>query len=336
MARIICGSYGIAPDCHLYSCGYGDNAFYTDMMTCIENLLSYGVTVINCSFGDPYVEVDPDYEYTELEQWFDHVGYQHSVTICSAAGNHTQPGETWNIWTPGQAYNSITVGNINHKTDTLCTSSNYGVYEGCEKPDVCAPGEYTNNYYNNGGGGTSAATACVTGVVALTQQIKPSTKTLPHLVKALLVASCDHIAGSSTMPNGYTNEQGAGVINAYRVYTIIQKQQYFNTSVTNGSYSSNVYPVSNTYTTTYHSYAIAWLKKNTVGNPHVGSTVTNPAIADIRLVVLSSGGSFITKDNLAKNTSARVARSTAYNSSIRPYISISNVSGTVPYAMAWY
>ena len=49
MARIICGSNGVAPGCDLYTAGHSSDS--TMVYTQMEALISAGVYVINCSFG---------------------------------------------------------------------------------------------------------------------------------------------------------------------------------------------------------------------------------------------------------------------------------------------
>lgn len=41
-----------------------------------------------------------------------------------------------------------------------------------------------------------------------------------YLMKAIVIASADHVAGSSTYASGYDDEQGAGVVNVFRAMNI--------------------------------------------------------------------------------------------------------------------
>lgn len=330
MARIICGTYGVAPKSIVYSCGLGDIPMMVDAMESIELMIDNGVTVINCSIGENIRNMVGF--YTNYEQWIDHIAVQHSVTFVVSAGNAGQ--SLREITIPGASYNAITVANVDHTKDEIKNTSSYDNGTGCKKPDVAAPGSDVLMYYGTGDGGTSSATACVTGMVALMMQAKPSLARSPHIIKAIVIASCDHIAGSSSFGTGYDEKQGAGVVNVARAITIISKGQYIGDYCTSNGTVTKKVSVGTTSST--HTYVFVGLKMNIATGGHSETEFDNIDMAKLSLGVMSSSSSMLGYGTMT-NSSVQLVRSTVNCSEVYFGCVFSNVgSRGVPYAIAWY
>lgn len=321
MARIICGKYGVAPRATVYS--YGTIHKYKNIEA-IELLIDNGVTVINYSKGN----ARKDNDYTDYEKWLDHIAAQHGVTFVVASGNISSTGT--DICEPALAYNVITVAAANSQEDDLYKNSAYIFNAGCHKPDIAAPGVNVLEDIS----GTSQAAACVTGMIALMMQAKPSLAKSPHIIKAIVIASCDHIAGSSSFGTGYEARQGAGVVNAVRAIEIIQKGQYYgNYLAEDRSFTINI----NIETScAVHSYVLVGIKMNIGTGSHEKDEYNNQDMPSSQLAVLSSAGG-ITGYCARANTSVQLVRSSSSYASAMIGIGFSNVgSRGVPYAIAWY
>ena len=319
MARVICGSNGVAPDCELYSI-YLNNV-YSD----VETLLDNGVSVINMSFQG---QRETSY-YTAYEMWIDHIAASHTVVAVCAAGNYGQYA-SYNVTQPGLAYNTITVANVDCVNDIIYTTSCYiNNSTGAQKPDVASAGANVLGEL----GGTSAATATVTGMIAIMLEAKPSLIGKPHIIKAIVIASADHIAGSDTWSSSYNNKQGAGVVNVRRALSIISRGQYWGNYISsNGTttYTKSVVPGESKT-----SFVFVGTKMNVGTVNHGSSEYSNQDMPDLLMVITTTGGSGLGGCNMP-NSSVEVVRTT-YNSSVNILLTVSNI-GTrgLPYAVAWY
>lgn len=327
MARIICGEYGLAPECTLYSIGQGDGE---NFMHAVEMLISEGVVVINNSMS---YSVGGDISrngnvYTSVEKWLDHVAVNHSVTFVEAAGN-IKRGTTGEITIAGLAYNVITVANYDYANNRIADNSCYDDLGGCRKPDVAAPGV---NVLESSG--TSPATACVTGMIALMMQAKPSLMQSPHIIKAIVIASCDRLAGSSSFGSGYDEKQGAGIVNAARAVTIISKNQYFgNYRSSDGSTRKKVGVMT---VSSVHTYVLVGLKMNVATGKHTASEYIDTGMAALALGVTSTSGNTMGYCSMT-NSSVQLVRSGASSNEVYLECIFDNVGNRgVPYAIAWY
>ncbi len=318
MARIICGSNGLAPGCTLYSATTSNTQ---NKYEAIELLINEGVSIINYSMGNSRSS-----DYTEYEKWIDHLAVSHNVTFVKSAGNN---GETTGVISePGLAYNAITVANANYLTDTLFSGSSYDYGTGCQKPDVAAPG---NGLTSNGG--TSAAAACTTGVIALMLHAKPSVMSNPAVIKAALMAGCDHNAGGAALSSGYQYKQGAGVINCGKSMGILSANRYYQNYTTSiGTITKNI---SVTSSSLPHSAVFVGLKIVTISGSHSTGTPSAFDMPTILSRVLLSSGSLTTVTG-GTNASANIMR---FTSTYTDYILVIELSGSapvgLPYAIAW-
>lgn len=329
MARVICGANGVAPECELYTISYNEGG---SQYAAIEQLISCDVSVINMSWG---FERGNEGDYNALEKWIDHISANHSITVVVSAGNYGMDSEAdYQVSSPGLAYNVITVADVNGSTDTLTWMSSYNNFDGAQKPDVAAPG---TNVLDEIYGGTSTAAACVTGMVAILLEVKPSLAKYPHIIKAIVIASCDHMASNyegNTYGSGYDNKQGAGVVNVLRAMQIISNGQYYgNYTSSNGTISYKKTVANNTETSTF---VFVGTKMNTISGDHSsGYFVDYQAMPELELVVLSGNGSMKGASNMS-NSSVELVRC-SYSSDVIINIVVSDISSKgLPYAIAWY
>ena len=249
---------GIVPDATIYATPCNSNA---TILSGMSYLVDSGVSVINFSGG-----VGHSYNYSSLDKNVDELIANSRVTIVEAAGNYglndpsgtDKPG----ISSPGKAFNIITVGNAETKSNAYTSlappyvvnpSSSYGEASYiANKPDVCAPGT-SIAYVSSGttissGTGTSPATAMTTGIVAQMHQQKPYLKTNPNATKACLIAGASNSVISATN-NGFVdagcflirNRSGAGFVNAVNSVSAAGSFNYWSLNVnlktiTNGTF----------------------------------------------------------------------------------------------------
>lgn len=327
MARIICGSNGVAPDSTLYSASY-DNGFYSQ----VEGLINCGVSVINMSFG--WNRTDMSEPYSAREKWLDHVAYSHCVVIVCSAGNRFLENDVYiyNVCQPALAYNTITVANVDCLNDQLRNTSCYqNGASGAFKPDVASAGA---NVLGDEYGGTSAAAATVTGMVSILLELKPVLINHPHVTKALVIASADHIAGSDTYSSSYNAQQGAGVVDVMRAIAIVNRGQYWSGHISNnGTYSFTKTVASGSDTSTF---VFVGTKRNTPSDNHASGGYTNVAMPSTQFVIFNNTGTTGLSGSGMPYSAAQLVR-IPYRSGVLIKLTVNNINSTgMPYAVAWY
>ena len=225
------GQYtGVAPKAHLVSVKVAGYDGATDVSVVIAALqwvvahkLAFNIRVLNLSFGtdstQPYA-IDP-LNFAVEAVW------RAGITVVASAGNRGPGAGT--IDKPADDPYVITVGAVDTKQtnspgdDTVAPFSAHGpTHDGFAKPDVVAPGisivsvrdpnstvdqqhpaARVGEFYFKGSG-TSQATAMVSGIVALMNQVNPLLT--PNQIKGILMRTATRLpkqAGS-----------GAGEVNA--------------------------------------------------------------------------------------------------------------------------
>ncbi len=253
---VICGDIiaNVVPQAVLYFAG-GNGT-----LEGIEWLVDQGVDVISMSI----VSGNGDYtnSYTDYSRWYDHIGYEHYITMCLCAGNSgdltTPPtsgiGASTGIHEAQMAYNVITVGSLNFNStpsnyadDIINDKSSYSSnssFSAPFKPDICAP-------Y----GDTSQATALTAGIVALIIDARPSLTAYPEAIKAILAASVNPSSPYKYLPKDRTTSltppsymrYGAGVIDAYTALQTALQYRYINYYMnTSGTYWTYDFTVTST------------------------------------------------------------------------------------------
>ena len=336
-ARAIASSeIGIAPDVTLYATNY---LFFN-----IESMLTTGVKVINGSAT--WVLFDNSVPYTFYDKWFDHLVAQHNVTLICSAGNYAYDEDTqewipYPVGSPAMAYNTVAIGAYNEKkTGTILSDDSLFFYSshdhrgGCEKPDIIAPANALS-------GGTSTSAPIVTGIVALMLEFKPSLAYQPHVIKAILLASCQrkvqNPAGvtAETMAQGITDRQGAGAVDAWNAICIISQGQYGYGTLSSEATRHFVQPL---YGASHMNVSVTWLRNNTASGDHTSvSNVTAGTQHNIHLQVYR--GETLAGSSALANSSTEMAyiplSSTSNQYKLRLYKADSTNTQAVKYAYAW-
>ena len=311
----------------------------------VEQLLNRGVKVINMSASGNRPTNTADYWYSPTEQWLDHISGTHEVTFVKSAGNNDP---NLNITNPGLAHNIITVGAFDdHHTGSdwsddsfyQFSNSGNGGDDGCAKPDLLAPGtidgvDAQGNYAQDIG--TSYAAPLVAGLVAQMMGFRPVLQGKARSVKAILLASCDHKVTDwnstvqETMEQGLTAKQGAGVVNAMRMYDIVDGGRYLSGNFTGSSYMTEIGLSGTT------NVAATWLRENGVSN-HTSGTVTVSPYQNCDLYLYSPTG--VQYDSrLNMSSTELIYRNTlssgVYN--VQLHKRDGNTNRTIWFGIAWY
>ncbi|MGD8400039.1 MAG: S8 family serine peptidase [Bacillota bacterium] len=262
----------------------------------IEWLIDQGVTVINYSAG--YSDVRG--QYSDMAKWIDHLANHHVVHFVKSAGNYSS---NYLISDPGMAYNALVVGSINDhdsvgepywSDDSFSTFSCYTEISGGYKPDLTAPGEGIVVAGYSGASGTSYAAPHLTAV--LTQLLDYNINLISNnaLLKAIMATGTNHRTatdyGSYSLSPFYSNQEGAGVIDAKAVYNIVVNSTYAAHELNSAQFP---YYIDFTVAQTAGPMrvSLAWLKQNTITEAsHVGAAVTERPLSDLDLTIFNPSG----------------------------------------------
>lgn len=321
VAHICIGTKGVASNATAYSFGTRGSGFSGDrgMMLGIESLLDTGVSVITLSAGYSH----GSNLYTTLEKWMDYMISTHKFTLTAAVGNY----DDVTAIEPSMAYNAIGVGAYKETDNKAYTSFAPASEQGCSKPDVIISATVW-------GGGSSSATPVIAGIAALMMELRPSLKTQPEAIKAILMASC-HEKGVTdpveSMSSGITQKQGAGIADAYRAICITGSGHYGYKQITGGQVSEDIHIKQPAYGASGMNVSLAWSRNNTL----VNGSATAATLFDMDLMVKygttgKSSASSHTNKELVYITP--LPSTSDYTINVKKYTS---TQGTVRYAYAW-
>lgn len=216
---------GVVPDAIIYQT---PAIFANDYLTGLEACVDNDVIIINISMGG----LRNTY-YSDIDQQIDKYVRDHNVTIVVAAGNDS--GNVKEVRSPGRAFNVITVGNAETKTnpDTLLSAPYSLHYSSCyseasycaNKPDLVAPGcfnvlmkDESNQVYPQFCVGTSFSAPIVTGIVAQLFERDLIYSLHPTMAKAALLVGADlsqiDITNDTQSTPFFYDKCGAGMVNA--------------------------------------------------------------------------------------------------------------------------
>ncbi len=343
VARIICGSNGVAPNAQIFATYVPEGS---SKMKEVERLINQGVSVINYSMG---LDRDSSDYYTDYEKWIDHVANQHKVTMVIAAGND---GIASNVIIPGLAYNAITVGGTdtkltnNRNDDTMYnvepdkgSASANGGTAGCAKPDFLAPAVMWSG--GSGDRGTSFAAPMVTGLIAQMIEYKPTIATNPALIKAILTVSTDkkvlpggNSAVSEEWAGTITAQQGAGQVNAKNAMSTLGKNRYATGTMSSGT-------VSKTFTVSssdsWIRYSVAWTRRNTVSGTHPSGGYTTAVAPNLKLQVYNPSNTSMGLSNIPTSSVELVHFTVGSTGTHTAKITrMDSGTNTFDYAVAWH
>lgn len=206
---------GIAPWATFWAGGGSNSA---ELQTAIQNAIGTGAnnpqgncSVVNMSYGGSTA-------MSAHTRFADSVIFNNNVTLVKSAGNTGNMQDHW-VTSPGNAYNIITVGNLDDNgtvrwnDDSIRASSSYGLATARMKPELVAPGTNirttsTADPWNNAVvTGTSFAAPHVTGTVALMIEAEAYVAGWPELIKAILMCNALH-----NVPNAPGTRAATGCI----------------------------------------------------------------------------------------------------------------------------
>lgn len=332
VTRIIAGSEGIVPEANIYSTS-------TDWIyAALENLIAEGVSVINMSLAFGSAAGRASY-YTDMEQWVDHIAYEHNVTLVMSAGND---GVSTTILEPGLSYNIITVGGSDPQNttslgdDTLYTGScsGNGGTSGCAKPDFLAPARLNDVY------GTSISAPIVTGIIAQMIDYRPTIATNPALIKAILSASTYKkvLPGTAGQTEAWettiTAQQGAGLVSAQRALYILTNNRYATGTMSSGTISI---PIQVTANDSYIRCAVSWIRCNSALSDHTTVTSLVAPAPNLRLHAYNPSGTIVDSSNITTSSVELVHFSTTTSGSHTAKITrMDTDTSSFRYAVVWY
>ncbi len=223
---------GMAPDASVF---FSTSETSLDVLRAIETLIGLGIRVINLSAGIMGLE-----EYSAFDRQIDRLIEENNLLLVVPSGNRR------NVASPGSAFNTLTVGNLQTKSspdteipppwNTRCTSggscSGFRTNEEYpHKPDVCAPGTFIPYVTPTGGIyseniGTSFACPWVSGIALRLLERSPDLSALE--LKAVIALSCRRDVISDEFNERLVGEpfakvrSGFGCVNAARAEEFVR------------------------------------------------------------------------------------------------------------------
>ncbi len=221
---------------------------YPHIANAVQNYQQRGIVITSTSYGDVCGG-----HYTQATQDIDRQVFQQpEILHCFSAGNsgesacsvYSNTRDTDNTYygniTGGMkaGKNVITVGNTSYDDRLMLSSSRGPTLDGRIKPDLCAHGQGNlstdpDNGYRPGGG-TSAAAPTVAGALATLYQafrtLNNGTTPASALIKSAVLCTADDLGNA-----GPDYKTGWGRLHTARALEVLQRRNYFASSVAHGS-----------------------------------------------------------------------------------------------------
>lgn len=293
-------SYGVPALLSANAPGYND----TDVVAATEWAITQGTKVISCSFGG-----ETGSRLGDMDQYLDHVVWSNHLTVVVAAGNPSINGNG-NVWSPGLAYNVITVGAFDDRDssawpgDTMWVDSpletnpqqsGYNDPESPhgdrEKPEVAAVGcgitstSTASPWLVSCASGTSLAAPAVSGEAALLMHRQSQLTSWPEAVKAAIMAGAIHnIEGASRL----SDRDGAGGIDCSIADDAIANNRWWANTVTYGDFPKT-YVLSGIPAGKKVRVVAAWDSHPPDLHPPYG-TINDPLQSDFDLLIYDPNG----------------------------------------------
>lgn len=225
-------------------------------------------------------------QYMILDRDYDDYVYNNGILHINSAGNNVSY-----VGSPGKALNVLTIGNYDHRTNTIASSSTYGnPATHNEKPEISAPGKDIA-----AGGftlsGTSMSTPHAAGIAANFMSYPGFSflKYRPALAKAQMIAS------AVTPVSGGVDKVGMGGIRYnsgmknYQAYWFEGPNDYFDSIAVNGAitrtFEINAMPLNKI------RVVVAWLNRGSFTYEHRNDA--HPIGMDIDLTVYDPDGNIV-------------------------------------------
>ena len=301
-ARIMIGDQtGLAKGAVVYATlngGHGAN-LDVDLFVNTEALMKCNVSIIEVNIECFYGNISPEY-YLNAIKYNDHIVYNHSVSLVLPTGNgYEETNSPYKQWINPIAlsYNCIAVGayrvDYDEQTQSIIETREYFKWQNanqngdvyCEKPDVILPdncGEII---------GTSISSPAMAAIIALMVKLEPALRLKPHILKAIILASCHRKANPNPVANedqefitdGLSERQGAGIPDAWTIMQIIIQHTYASgQSNANSSFYYNVN--TNSIHNGYLNFSMTWLRPTSATNSHYSNDdIRDYSIGDLDL-----------------------------------------------------
>ena len=293
-------SYGVPALLSANAPGYDD----TDVVAATEWAITQGAKILSCSFGGERWG-----NLGDMDQYLDHVVWSNHLTVVVAAGNPLVEGDGY-VWSPGLAYNVITVGAFDDRDSSAWPGDRMWVDSSLEeeprqsgyndpisphgdreKPEVVAVGcgitstSTASPWLTGCDSGTSYAAPAVAGEAALLMHRQSQLTSWPEAVKAAIMAGAIHnIEGASRL----SDRDGAGGIDCSIADDTIANNRWWANTVLYGDFPKT-YVLSGIPAGKKVRVVAAWDSHPPDLHPPYG-TINDPLQSDFDLIIYDPNG----------------------------------------------
>ncbi len=281
-----------------------NTGYDSSIVPATEWAITQGAKVLSYSFG-----IDTSRILKDTDQYLDHVVWSNHLTVVVAAGNPPIEGDG-NVWSPGLAYNVITVGAFDDRDSSAWPGDRMWVdsplednpcqsgyndpkspHGDREKPEVVAVGcgitstSTASPWLISCDSGTSYAAPAVSGEAALLMHRQSQLTSWPEAVKAAIMAGAIHnIEGASRL----SDRDGAGGIDCSIADDTIANNRWWANTVTYGDFPKT-YVLSGIPAGKKVRVVAAWDSHPPDSHPPYG-TINDPLQSDFDLIIYDPNG----------------------------------------------